>query len=81
MPLTKTIQEQNKIFEELVIELNANYGVDEFRKYFASRDKAIIETVREECVETIKSYRIYDWSDEQAIYNQLEEIIERIQSL
>jgi hypothetical protein len=32
-------------------------------------------------IETIKEYRIYDWSDEQAIYNQLEEICERISSL
>jgi hypothetical protein len=33
----------------------------------------------ERCVELIRSYRIYDWSGEQEIYNQLEEIIDRIQ--
>lgn len=38
------------------------------------------ETV-ERCIETIKSYRIFDWSSEQAIYEQLEEIIAAIRSL
>lgn len=40
----------------------------------------LLEKQREEYVEMIRDYKFSDWSDEQAIYDQLEEIIIRIKS-
>lgn len=48
--------------------------------FTCERDQAY-EKGRNAAIQAIKDYRISDWSDEQAIYNQLEEIIGRIEKM
>lgn len=45
-----------------------------------AQDKIAREDERARIIGIIKDFRFYDWSGEQEIYNQMEEIIKRIET-
>ena len=76
------IEEMVNVFLDRYIKESDRHNASVSLSGIITTHAAIVEAETvEKCVEKIKSYHFYDWSSEQAIYEQLEEIIVAIRAL